>query len=643
MSKTTRIKWFLDQIPALTGDRVIDENTGKSLYAHYSQQLEQIKQHNRRNMLKPVLGALILLAAISIIGGITLIVVTYGWANIPVMVKTVFAFMMLLVPQGLCAWIVFAGKKPGSGIREGFSLALSIMFGISIAFIGQIYQLPSNINGFLVVWALSTLVVIYLFRSLSATVFYLGLTILHTSSMQYDEKIGLMFYLFIIALIPYYIIEYRKNELLRQKILDYFLVATIIGSLGITMEKAVPGLWIVAYANLFALLYLFGIVFERRENNSILMQPLKISGIVGIMVLGSLLLLEWPWEGVGWKGFRNEARFDQVATFFDYAICIIMPLATALLGWLAWKKEKRVNWPMASFGILAGIAWIIAAGFYKNQTVIYFISRSLFFYLAGLAIWGLHKGLFYKRGLLGSFSLLYLLVISVMVFIWENIYRNMTWMTASLSAPVLLYLMARLLEKREKVTFFTVLKVFSIISFGIILYTLSWFSIIGEFLNDTWRSSMFSGFIIIELAVALIIPVTAGVMTWIAHLRNRPANLLVSTGSGMLYILIAMFMLTGNSESVTIAGTVIVYLYIFSLGIYSLYSGLQARSLAAIVGSCILLFGVLVSRFFDPDLDILVKGFGLLFSGLGFVLVLFFFTKRINKLKEIDGKDGGKQ
>ena len=251
--------------------------------------------------------------------------------------------------------------------KETFSLILSLFFGISIAFIGQIYRLPENTESFLLIWLISTVFIIYLFNSISSTVLYSILLICYTSVMQNNGKIGLVFYPLLALLIPFYIIEYKKRTHLRIKIFDYFLIITIISGLGITLEKVVPGLWIIAYSNLFVLFYLYGIVFEKTDGFSLFYSPFRVAGIFGIAVFGYLLTFHWPWNEIGWEFYRTEDRFNQFASIFDYAICIILPLVSGYLFYLALIRKKLTNHILCGFGILNIFIYLLVATFYKSN------------------------------------------------------------------------------------------------------------------------------------------------------------------------------------------------------------------------------------------------------------------------------------
>jgi len=150
------------------------------------------KKKSSDNFIKVLKFCLLLLAALSIIGGIALVLINFNWQLLSKYFKTILSFLILIIPQGICAYILI-GKKENIILKEVFSLVLSIMFGLSIAFIAQIYQISSSEEMFIFTWAVSTLVILYIFNSITSLVFYLLLILSLSSLMQIKGTIGLVF------------------------------------------------------------------------------------------------------------------------------------------------------------------------------------------------------------------------------------------------------------------------------------------------------------------------------------------------------------------------------------------------------------------------------------------------------------------
>lgn len=382
MSNKKNIKWFLKEIPLLKNIGIINEPSANKLKSYYDEQLTP------KSVIKILIITLSILSGLLITGGVILVVVNFNWFKLTKEFKTIIAFLLLIIPQFLCARYLYRSETSQSK-REVFSVIQSILFGVSVAFIGQIYQLPKNLEGFLILWALSTLAIIYIFNSISSVALYLILVISLISEMQFSGKTGLIFYPLLSLLIPFYLIEYKKRLSYRIKVLDYFFIFSLIIGLGITLEKTLPGLWIIAYSNLFVIFYLYSITFEK-EGNNLFFSPFKVAGIIGIGIFAYILTFSWPWEEIGWGYFRTENRFNDIAAFFDYSICIIFPLLTLFLTYSSIKKKKQNNYLLSIFGIITIVLYLVISSFKNievNELIPALIMNSFILILGGYSFY----------------------------------------------------------------------------------------------------------------------------------------------------------------------------------------------------------------------------------------------------------------
>lgn len=359
MLNNRKIDFLIKEITKLKDQNLIEENTAGKIIEYYT------TKKSPKNIMALIIVSISIFATLSIISGIILVVVTFNWHIFTKEVKTVLAFMMLIVPQVLCL-LQLLKKDTNQKNKEIFSLILSIFFGVTMAFVGQIYRLPENSEFFLFLWLISTIVIVYLFDSLTSSVLYMFLLIFHTSIMQIDGKIGLYFYPLFSLIIPFYIMEFRKKQRLRVKFLDYLFIITMVIALGITLEKVIPGLWIIAYSNLFVILYLLGVIFEKDNKESIFYSPYKISGILGIAILAYIYSFSWPWDEIGWDYYRIGEKFNKFASIFDYIVVIALPVISIYLLYISIIKKRLINYILSSFGILIVVLYILTSAFLKN-------------------------------------------------------------------------------------------------------------------------------------------------------------------------------------------------------------------------------------------------------------------------------------
>ena len=630
MSKKDRIKWFLEEISRLKEAGILTTGIVEKLTSHYDNKMVELDSRKAKNIIKPIVFLLILMAALSIVGGLTLIIVTYGWARIPKEIKTFFAFLLTVIPQILCVYALLKAKK-NVAVKEVFSLVLSILFGVSIAFIGQIYQLSSNGEIFLAIWALSTLVIIYIFKSITSVPLYLLISISLASVMQLNGKIGLIFYPFFLMLIPFYIMEYKRNIISRMKIIDYFLMTGFIIGLGITMEKTIPGLWIVAYANLFVVLYFFGIVFEKNNSDIIFLSPIKITGILGISILGYILMFSFPWENIGWEHLRTEAKFNLIASYFDYIICFLFPLISIGLGLFAFKKKKKFNYILPFFGLLILILYLIISATKGNNDLYYVVTKIVFLFISVLLIKSFIDGYKKDNKLLMYVSFASLLAVFNSTHLQKIGIDSFIGITSPINSFVLIYLFGTLFQKKDKKTFFSFLKVFGILGTVVSVYSFSFFPLWKTIGNETSKLLQEKPLILLEYFSVSIPFIFTGILGFFVHKKKLNINYALVFSGLILFFLLFLVGLSGENSFLPSFAVGIINLHVFIIGIYSFYLGYKMKSMEIIIFSSIFIFAVIITRFFDQKLGALSTGMGLFIIGLLFVGVNLFFTKKIMK------------
>jgi hypothetical protein len=165
-------------------------------------------------------------------------------------------------------------------------------------------------------------------------------------------------------------------------------------ALGITLEKAMPGLWMLTYAGAFAVFYLF----ETRANEeapSLWQRPFHTLGVCGIAVLAYLLTFEWPWREIGWGYYRHDPAFDSLAAYFDYALAAGLPLLAGLMLAMTARRGMKTR------AVYGALPLVVAAGYAVggyDLDASGFIQIMLFNgYLFLLGIWTLIQGVTARR------------------------------------------------------------------------------------------------------------------------------------------------------------------------------------------------------------------------------------------------------
>ena len=157
----------------------------------------------------------------------------------------------------------------------------------------------------------------------------------------------------------------RENRFsARSSVLGWAVVSSLCFATGITLEKTLPGLWIIVYTALLAVLYLAG----RRWHSdapSLFQQPFSVAGALGVPILALILTWEWPWKQIGWHYYRTTSPYHENAAWFDYvAVIVLFAVAIVLLV----REAKRGNWHAALFGAAPAVAALAYAAAVQQAT-----------------------------------------------------------------------------------------------------------------------------------------------------------------------------------------------------------------------------------------------------------------------------------
>ncbi len=93
-----------------------------------------------------VLGALLVSLGI-------ILLVAHNWDDLSRFSKTIFAFIPLLVGQGMCAYTLIK-KKNSAAWRECSAVVLFFAIATSISLVSQTYHISGTMSGFLLTWML---------------------------------------------------------------------------------------------------------------------------------------------------------------------------------------------------------------------------------------------------------------------------------------------------------------------------------------------------------------------------------------------------------------------------------------------------------------------------------------------------------
>jgi len=162
------------QLSELLEADIITSEIAQNISAFY-----HTKEQGKPNRLFTIFGVLgALLSGLGII-----LLVAHNWDNMARGLKTFFSFLPLVIGQIACGYSLI--RKKGVSWVESSTTFLILSIGATISLVSQIYNIPGNLNDFLLVWAAIAAPLMYLLRSNLAVIVHLVLITWYACDLGY--------------------------------------------------------------------------------------------------------------------------------------------------------------------------------------------------------------------------------------------------------------------------------------------------------------------------------------------------------------------------------------------------------------------------------------------------------------------------
>ena len=346
-----QIRWMLGELPTLLENGVIDGAAAERLRRHY-----ESAAGPSRNWALTIFGIL----GGTLVGLGVILLLAHNWADLSRAARTALAFAPLVAAQLLALWIFRAGKKSAAW-REGVGLFWTLAVGAAIALVAQTYHIPGDAGRFALTWMLLTLPIVYLLNATGPALVYLAGMTFWAIDAQSNAGQALPFWPLAALILPHVVSAARGNPYAARPALLFWGIAfALCVAVGVTLEKILPGLWIIVYGALFAIFYLAG-EFWFGEAPSAWQKPFQTFGAVGGVVLAFLLTYDWPWQEIGWRYWRHGAAYHGFAALLDYSLAALLPAAAIALLVSSVRRGKAHALFIGALPILAVLGFALVA------------------------------------------------------------------------------------------------------------------------------------------------------------------------------------------------------------------------------------------------------------------------------------------
>lgn len=313
------------ELTALLQAGVIDPDTAQRIRDYYT-----TKAGSPQNRLIIVFG---ILGAILVGLGIILIM-AHNWDDFSKGTKTGIAFLPLIVGHFLCGYALLR-QKESTVWREASSAFLFISIGACVSLIGQIYNVPGELDAFLLTWMLLVLPLIYVMQSSVASLLYIAGITWYGCETGYwgPETESYLYWILLLLALPHYGMLVKKNASSNFVTMhNWFIPVSVVITLG-TLAMEAEEIMVIAYMSLFGLLYQIGNLRALRE------EPVRNNGYLVLGSLGTVVMLLGLSFDFFWIELRESFLSENMWQSTEMLIAGLITLAA--LGMLAYIKKDQ--------------------------------------------------------------------------------------------------------------------------------------------------------------------------------------------------------------------------------------------------------------------------------------------------------------
>lgn len=310
-----------NDIKELVEQQVISKDIASNIEAYY-----QSKNDDSPNRLFTVFGVLgSLLIGLGII-----LILAHNWDNFTRPIKTVFAFLPLVIGQLFVGYSIL--KKKSATWKEASGTFLFFAVGACIALISQIYNIPGNLSSYLLTWIVLCLPLVYLLKSNALAILHIGFTTYYACEFGYFDGGNKepWLYLPLVALVVpfYYRLLKKRPEANISSIFNWLFPLSLTIVLGTFVAKG-DQFGFLMYVLMFGLLYNIGRI-PFFENQKLRRNGYLIIGSLGTIAI--LLMASFEWF---WKFNIKESVFDLQELYISVFLFIV---SIALLFYMNARK-----------------------------------------------------------------------------------------------------------------------------------------------------------------------------------------------------------------------------------------------------------------------------------------------------------------
>lgn len=348
---TKGVRWLYGELPDLVAKGIIAPEAAERLRLHYGE-----PKDSRRSVALAVCA----IFGTLLIGFGVILVFAHNWDDLSRPMRVSLSLAPLLACQALAAWVLLRARDSAAWC-EGAATSVMLAIAASISLVGQTYHISGDFGGFLLAWMLLSLPLAYLFRASVPAVLYLAGITAWAAQVRFETA---PYYWALLALfLPYYFYALLRDTYgLRTSFLSWTLAIALCVAVGLNLEHAMPGLWIIIYAGLLAIMHLSGTLWFS-EAASYWQRPFQFIGGRGIVILSFILTFDEPWRHIGWRYLYYSGYSRQTGEIADYVLATAFTVLAVSMSVRCVRVGKTTSIALGMAPVIAILGFLVTAAY----------------------------------------------------------------------------------------------------------------------------------------------------------------------------------------------------------------------------------------------------------------------------------------
>ena len=314
---------LVNTLPELIQNQIISKDTALRIERYFH--AKESKAPNKLFIVFGVLGSLL-------IGSGIILLFAHNWEYLPMMIKTVLAFAPLVIGQLLVGFSIF--KKKSQTWKEGSGVFLFFGVGAAIALIGQIYNVPGSLEGYLLTWIALCLPLVYLLKSKVLAIVHLVFATYYACLVGYFDsgQIPWLYLAMLIGVLPfYYNVIKNESDSNGFSLLNWLFPLSMTITFGAFLEVSSSALYLV-------FILFFGLLYNIGQLPSLKILKLRKNGYLAIGSLGAVVTLLLASFHRYWSG---DFEYDYYSASSIYVPILLITLTIATLVYSYVKESLK--------------------------------------------------------------------------------------------------------------------------------------------------------------------------------------------------------------------------------------------------------------------------------------------------------------